>query len=53
MESTGRYHQLLAQMAIHAGMHVYVLNARDVHEHGTNMLTQMPGRVPPFEVFLI
>jgi transposase len=31
MESTGIYHQLLAQRAHHAGMQVYVLNARDVH----------------------
>ena len=30
MESSGRYHQLLAQMAYEAGMQVYVLNARDV-----------------------
>lgn len=31
MESTGIYHQLLAQRAHAAGMKVYVLNARDVH----------------------
>lgn len=31
MESTGRYHQQLAQLASQAGMKVYVLNARDVH----------------------
>jgi transposase len=31
MESTGRYHGLLAQLAYQAGMRVYVLNARDVH----------------------
>lgn len=31
MESSGPYHQLLAQMAYAAGMCVYVLNARDVH----------------------
>lgn len=31
MESTGRYHQLLAQLALAAGMRVYVLNAKDVH----------------------
>jgi len=30
MESTGMYHQLLAQRAYEAGMRVYVLNARDV-----------------------
>lgn len=31
MESTGRYHQRLAQLAAQAGMRVYVLNARDVY----------------------
>jgi transposase len=31
MESTGRYHQLLARVARAAGMRVYVLNARDVY----------------------
>lgn len=31
MESTGRYHGLLAQLASQAGLRVYVLNARDVH----------------------
>ena len=31
MESTGHYHQLLAQRAHAVGMRVYVLNARDVH----------------------
>lgn len=31
MESTGIYHQLLAQRAHAAGMRVYVLNARDVY----------------------
>ena len=30
MESSGRYHQKLAQMAHDAGMRVFVLNARDV-----------------------
>lgn len=30
MESTGRYHRLLAQLAFEAGMQVYVLNARNV-----------------------
>jgi transposase len=30
MESTGRYHQSLAQLAVQAGMRVYVLNAGDV-----------------------
>lgn len=31
MESTGRYHALLAHLAFQAGMRVYVLNARDVY----------------------
>jgi len=31
MESTGRYHLLLAQLALQAGLMVYVLNARDVY----------------------
>lgn len=31
MESTGRYHRVLAQLAFEAGMKVYVLNARNVH----------------------
>jgi transposase len=31
MESTGRYHQLLANLAHQAGMQVYVLNAKDVY----------------------
>jgi transposase len=31
MESTGRYHRALAQLAVQAGMQVYVLNARDVY----------------------
>ena len=31
MESTGRYHLLLAQLALQAGLVVYVLNARDVY----------------------
>ncbi len=31
MESTGRYHQLLARLAHAVGMQVFVLNARDVH----------------------
>lgn len=30
MESTGRYHALLARLALEAGMRVYVLNAQDV-----------------------
>ncbi|MDR2332091.1 MAG: IS110 family transposase [Burkholderiaceae bacterium] len=31
MESSGTYHQLLAQLAQEAGVLVYILNARDVH----------------------
>lgn len=31
METTGKYHRLLAQLAHAAGMRVFVLNARDVH----------------------
>lgn len=30
MESTGRYHLLLARLALQAGLNVEVLNARDV-----------------------
>jgi transposase len=30
VESTGRYHLLLAELAVRAGLRVYVLNARDV-----------------------
>jgi transposase len=37
MESTGIYHQLLAQRAHDAGMRVYVLNARDVHFYAKAM----------------
>jgi transposase len=37
MESTGMYHQLLAQCAHAAGMKVYVLNARDVHFYAKAM----------------
>ena len=37
MESTGRYHQLLAHLARAAGMHVYVLNARDVYQYAKAM----------------
>ena len=31
MESTGRYHGLLAHLAVQAGFTVFVLNARDVY----------------------
>jgi transposase len=37
MESTGVYHQLLAQRAHAAQMQVYVLNARDVHFYAKAM----------------
>lgn len=37
MESTGIYHQLLAQRAHDAGMRVYVLNARDVYFYAKAM----------------
>jgi transposase len=33
MESTGRYHQLLARLAHEHGLHVYVLNPRDVYHY--------------------
>jgi transposase len=33
MESTGRYHLLLAQLAHEHGLHVYVLNPRDVSHY--------------------
>lgn len=33
MESSGLYHQRLAQLAHAAGMQVYVLNAQDVHQY--------------------
>lgn len=31
MESTGRYHLLLARLAVRAGLRVYLLNARDLY----------------------
>jgi len=37
MESTGKYHQLLAQLAHAAGMRVYVLNARRVHFYAKSL----------------
>lgn len=33
MESTGRYHRLLATLAQHSGFEVYVLNAKDVSHY--------------------
>jgi transposase len=40
MESTGRYHQLLAKLAQAEGMQVYVLNARDVHYYAKALGTR-------------
>lgn len=40
MESTGRYHRLLAQLAFEAGMKVYVLNARNVHFYAKGLGTR-------------
>lgn len=37
MESTGRYHGLLANLAWQAGHTVFVLNARDVHYYGQGL----------------
>lgn len=37
MESTGRYHQLLAHLAAGAGLSVFVLNARDVYFYAKAM----------------
>ena len=37
MESTGRYHQLLATLACQAGLTVFVLNARDVYFYAKGM----------------
>ena len=37
MESTGRYHQRLAQLAHAAGMVVYVLDPRAVHHYARGM----------------
>ena len=47
MESTGRYHQRLALLAIQAGMKVYVLNARDVHFYSKAL--GMRGKTDPSE----
>ena len=40
MESTGRYHALLAHLASQAGLKVYVLNARDVHYYAKALGTR-------------
>lgn len=40
MESTGRYHGLLAQLAHQAGLTVYVLNARDVYFYAKTLGTR-------------
>lgn len=37
MESTGRYHQLLARLALEAGRRVYVINAKDIHFYAKGM----------------
>lgn len=37
MESTGRYHQLLAELAAEAGLVVYVLNPRDVRAYANGL----------------
>jgi transposase len=37
MESTGRYHQLLAELAVQAGLVVYVLNPRDVRAYANGL----------------
>jgi transposase len=37
MESTGRYHRLLAELALAAGMVVYVLNPRDVRAYANGL----------------
>lgn len=40
MESTGRYHGLLAHLATQAGFYVYVLNARDVFFYARGLGTR-------------
>ncbi|MFA7666881.1 MAG: IS110 family transposase [Burkholderiaceae bacterium] len=40
MESTGRYHGLLAQLSVQAGRKVYVLNARDVYYYARALGTR-------------
>lgn len=51
MESTGRYHQRLALLAIQAGMKVYVLNARDVHFYAKAL--GMRGKTDPSDARVI
>jgi len=51
MESTGRYHQLLALLASEAGMKVYVLNARDVHFYAKAL--GMRGKTDPLDARVI
>jgi transposase len=51
MESTGRYHQRLALLAVQAGMKVYVLNARDVHFYAKAL--GMRGKTDPSDARVI
>lgn len=51
MESTGRYHQRLALLAVQAGMTVYVLNARDVHFYAKAL--GMRGKTDPSDARVI
>src|SRR5262245_30721174 len=37
MESTGRYHALLARLVHRSGRPVFVLNARDVHQYAKGL----------------
>ena len=43
MESTGKYHQLLARLAHAAGMRVYILNARDVYMYAKGLGSRARG----------
>ena len=51
MESTGRYHALLASQAQAAGFTVYVLNAMDVHHYAKAMGQR--GKTDPLDAHLI
>lgn len=51
MESSGRYHQLLARLAHAAGMRVYVLNARDVSFYAKAL--GMRGKTDPVDAGVI
>lgn len=37
MESTGSYHELLADLAHQAGLHVFILNARDIRKYAASV----------------